>query len=193
MANDAIISLKLSMIKKQEETIKKEKGRLLNFIRTKVNNLEDAEDILQDVLLQFVNGYGAIDSIEKATSWLFSVARHKIIDSYRKQKVRSNTINMSETAVGDDDQPLMLSDILPDLGQAPEELHFREIIWEQVTQALDTLPTDQREIFIKHEFEERSFKELSEEYKLPVNTLISRKRYAVLALRKKLETLYNEI
>lgn len=181
------------MIKKQEETIKKEKGRLLNFIRTKVNNLEDAEDILQDVLLQFVNGYGAIDSIEKATSWLFSVARHKIIDSYRKQKVRSNTINMSETAAGDDDQPLMLSDILPDLGQAPEELHFREIIWEQVTQALDTLPTDQREIFIKHEFEERSFKELSEEYKLPVNTLISRKRYAVLALRKKLETLYNEI
>ncbi|WP_238354320.1 RNA polymerase sigma factor [Fulvivirga marina] len=193
MANDAIIYLKLSMLKKQEETIKKEKGRLLSFIRTKVSSLEDAEDILQDVLLQFVNGYGAIDSIEKATSWLFSVARHKIIDSYRKQKVRSNTINLSETAVGDDDQPLMLSDILPDLGQAPEELHFREIIWEQVTQALDNLPEDQREIFIKHEFEEVGFKELSEKYNVPVNTLISRKRYAVLALRKKLEALYKEI
>ncbi|UII29948.1 RNA polymerase sigma factor [Fulvivirga ulvae] len=193
MANDTIISLKLSMVKKQEETIRKEKGRLLNFIRTRVNSLEDAEDILQDVLLQFVNGYGAIDSIEKATSWLFSVARHKIIDSYRRQKVRSNTINLSETTSGDDDQPLMLSDILPDLGQAPEELHFREIIWEQVTQALDDLPADQREIFIKHEFEDISFKELSEEYGLPVNTLISRKRYAVLALRKKLEALYNEI
>lgn len=180
------------MVKKQEETINKEKGRLLNFIRTKVSSLEDAEDILQDVLLQFVNGYGAIDSIEKATSWLFSVARHKIIDSYRKQKVRSNTINLSETH-SDGDQPLMLSDILPDIGQAPEELHFREIIWEQITQALDELPADQREIFIKHEFEDISFKELSEKYKLPVNTLISRKRYAVLALRKKLEVLYNEI
>lgn len=180
------------MVKKQEETIKQERGRLLNFIRTKVNRLEDAEDILQDVLLQFVNGYGAIDSIEKATSWLFSVARHKIIDSYRKQKVRSNTFNLSE-AHSDDDQPLMLSDILPDLGQTPEDLHFREIIWEQVSQALDELPNDQREIFIQHEFEEVSFKELSKKYEVPVNTLISRKRYAVLALRKKLEVLYNEI
>lgn len=180
------------MAEQQEETIKKEKGRLLNFIRSRVNSLEDAEDILQDVLLQFVNGYGAIESIEKATSWLFTVARHKIIDSYRKQQVRSNQVSMAQSH-DDGDEPLMLSDILPALGQTPEDMHLREIIWEQVTQALEELPAEQRDIFVLHEFEDISFKELSERFGVTVNTLISRKRYAVLALRKKLETLYNEL
>ncbi|ELR72359.1 Putative RNA polymerase sigma factor [Fulvivirga imtechensis AK7] len=180
------------MAERQEETIKREKGRLLNFIRTRVNNTEDAEDILQDVFFQFVDAYDTIGSIEKATAWLFRVARNKIVDSYRKQKVRSNQMSFVQAA-DDGEEPLMLSDILPDLGQTPEDMHFRDIIWEAVTAALGELPADQRDIFIQHELEDRSFKELSEQYNIPVNTLISRKRYAVLALRKKLETLYDEI
>lgn len=192
MTHEATISLTLSMAERQEETIKREKGRLLNFIRTRVNSTEDAEDILQDVFYQFVDAYDTIGSIEKATAWLFRVARNKIVDSYRKQKVRSNQMSFAQ-ATDDNEEPLMLSDILPDLGQTPEDVHFRDIVWEAVTAALSELPSDQREIFIQHELEDKSFKELSEQYGVPVNTLISRKRYAVLALRKKLETLYNEI
>lgn len=191
MAQEATISLNLSMVERQEETINKEKGRLLNFIRTRVNSLEDAEDILQDVFFQFIDAYGTIGSIEKSTSWLFRVARNKIVDSYRRKKVRSDQFPIVELT--DDDEPLMLSDILPALGQTPEDLHFREIVWEAVTNALEELPPDQREVFVQHELEDRSFKDLSTEYGVPVNTLISRKRYAVLALRKKLERLYNEI
>lgn len=180
------------MADRQEETIKKEKGRLLNFIRSRVNNLEDAEDIMQDVFFQFVDAYDSIGSIEKATSWLFSVARNKIVDSYRKKKVRSNQVPFAQ--MGEDgEEPLMLADILPDLGQTPEDIHFRELIREAVANALEELPEDQREIFIQHELEDKSFKELSAIYNVPVNTLISRKRYAVLALRKKLEMLYQEI
>jgi RNA polymerase sigma factor (sigma-70 family) len=181
------------MKKSQEETINKERGKLLGFIKSKVSNLEDAEDILQDVLEQFVDK-GEIQSIEKATSWLFKVAGNKIIDLYRYRKVRSNQVALNEEEDdGNDNAPLMLKDILPDMGQSPEALYFQEILWDEIMTAVDELPTLQREVFILHEMEGFSFKEIEEKLKLPINTLISRKRYAVLALRKKLEEIYKEI
>ena len=182
----------LLMAKMQEETINREKGRLLNFIRSKVSNVEDAEDILQDVLYQFVNGYETIESVEKATSWLFSVARNKIIDLYRKRKVRSGQVSMT-TNSEEGEGPLSLVEVLPDIGNSPESMYVRELIWEAINDALDELPREQREVFVMHEFEEKSFKEISKTTGKTVNTLISRKRYAVLAMRKLLEELYNDI
>ena len=186
------ISIAVAMVKAQEETINKEKGRLLNFIRSKVSNLEDAEDILQDVMLQFISGYNAIESIEKASSWLFSVARNKIIDLYRKRKVRSGQMSLD---VGDneDGTSLSLLSILPDVGSTPEDLYFKELIWDAINNALDELPGEQREVFVMHEFENKSFKEIAKITGLGVNTLISRKRYAILAMRRILEDLYNDI
>ncbi|MBL3657946.1 RNA polymerase sigma factor [Fulvivirga sediminis] len=181
------------MAQSQKETIEKERGRLLSFIRARVNNMEDAEDILQDVLYQFVDGYGTIRSIEKATSWLFRVARNKIIDSYRKRSVRSDNVKLDQVGYDSEEGNIMLKDILPDIGDTPEEVHFREVIWEAITAALGELPEEQRDIFILHEFEDQSFKEISSRLGIPVNTLISRKRYAILALRKKLENLYKEL
>ena len=189
MAEQNTSILTYSMKKRQEDTINQERGKLLGFIRSRVNNLEDAEDILQDVLEQFVDS-SDIKSIEKASSWLFRVAGNKIIDLYRYRKVRSNQV-----ALNDDDEnaPLTLKEILPDLGQTPEERYFQELLWEEIMRAVDQLPQLQREVFILHELEDYSFKEIELKLKISVNTLISRKRYAVLTLRKKLEEIYKEI
>jgi RNA polymerase sigma factor (sigma-70 family) len=191
MTTNQAISIELAMTRQQEDTIIREKGRLLNFIKSRVNNLEDAEDIMQDVFLQFVNGYGSIESIEKATSWLFRVARNKIVDLYRKQKVRGNQTDL--VVNGEDDEPLMLTEILPDFGQSPEDTYFRELIWEGIMTSLEEIPKEQREVFVMHELEDKSFNEIANLLGAPVNTLISRKRYAVLALRKKLIDLYSDI
>lgn len=192
MLSKTEIPIALAMAKTQEETINRERGRLLNFIRSKVSNLEDAEDILQDVLYQFVNGYDTIESIEKATSWLFSVARNKIIDLYRKRRVRSGQMSL-DVGGDDEDAPLSLLSILPDSGNTPEDLYFKELMWDAVNAALDQLPEEQRAVFIMHEFEDKSFKEISEETGVGINTLISRKRYAILAMREILADLYNDI
>ena len=176
----------------KEQTILKSRNKLFNFIKGKVSSIEDAEDILQDVFFQFVDGYGAVNSIEKATSWLFTVARNKIIDRYRKVKVRPK--NVSKVAGNSADEgPMMLLDILPDLGDSPEDVYFRSVIWEEIREAMASLPEEQRAVFIMHELEDKSFKDISEMTRIPVNTLISRKRYAVLALRKRLQELYDEI
>ncbi|MEQ8926279.1 MAG: RNA polymerase sigma factor [Fulvivirga sp.] len=184
--------LPLSMTQHQEETIKNQQGKLLGFIKSKVNNIEDAEDILQDVLEQFVDSTSAIESIEKASSWLYRVAGNKIIDLYRFKKVRSNQV-IYTIENNEEDTPLLLKDILPDLDGTPEDQYFQDILWEEITLALDRLPAEQREVFVLHEIEDLSFKEIEKKLNVPVNTLLSRKRYAVLALRKKLEDLYNDL
>lgn len=186
------ISVAITMAKVQEETINKESARLLNFIRSKVSNLEDAEDILQDVMFQFVNGYDTIESIEKATSWLFSVARNKIIDLYRKRNVRSGQVSLDKT-MDDEENSLSLVSILPDAGNTPEDAYFKELMWEAINNALDELPKEQRAVFIMHEFEDKSFKEIAKETGVAINTLISRKRYAIMAMRVILADLYKEI
>lgn len=177
----------------KEETFLREKGRLLSFIRNRVSSVEEAEDILQDVFYQFVAGFESIESLDRVTSWLFQVARNKIIDRYRKDAARPQRTDFGSRSGSDDDAPLTLQEILPDLGNTPEDALFREVLWDAIMEALDDLPADQRQIFIQNEMEERGFREISEETGVSINTLLSRKRYAIIALRKKLQRLYNEI
>jgi RNA polymerase sigma factor (sigma-70 family) len=177
----------------KEQTFLREKDKLLGFIRNRVSSVEEAEDILQDVFYQFVAGYDTIESLDRVTSWLFSVARNKIIDRYRRDAARPKRADLEMHAGTDDDAPLTLQDILPDLGNSPEDAYLRDVIWDAIMEALDDLPAEQREIFILNEIEERSFREISEETGVSINTLLSRKRYAILALRKKLQRLYKDI
>ncbi|MFN7373521.1 MAG: RNA polymerase sigma factor [Cyclobacteriaceae bacterium] len=177
----------------KQDTFRQEKDKLLGFIRNRVRTSEEAEDILQDVFVQFVAGFDTIDSVDRITSWLYSVARNKIIDRYRRDAVRPQKTDFEFTAGRDDDAPLSLQDILPDLGNSPEASLLRDAIWDQIMLALEELPAEQREIFIQHEMEERSFREIAEETGLSINTLLSRKRYAIMALRKKLQTFYDDV
>jgi RNA polymerase sigma factor (sigma-70 family) len=177
----------------KEQTFLKEKDRLLGFIRNRVSSIEEAEDILQDVFYQFVAGYETIESLDRVTSWLFSVARNKIIDRYRRDATRPKRADLTGQSGMDDGAPLTLQEILPDLGNTPEDVYLREVIWEAVMDALDDLPQEQREIFIQNEIEERGFREISEETGVSINTLLSRKRYAILSLRKKLQRLYDDM
>jgi RNA polymerase sigma factor (sigma-70 family) len=177
----------------KEQTFLKEKDRLLSFIRNRVSSSEEAEDILQDVFYQFVSGFDSIESLDRVTSWLFSVARNKIIDRYRRESARPRKADFAHQAGIDDDSPISLQEILPDLGNTPEDTYLREMIWDAIMEALDDLPTEQREIFIQNEIEERGFREIAEETGVSINTLLSRKRYAILALRKKLQVLYDEL
>ncbi|MGC1240975.1 MAG: RNA polymerase sigma factor [Chryseosolibacter sp.] len=177
----------------KEQTFLREKDRLLSFIKNRVSTVEEAEDILQDVFFQFVAGYDTIESLDRVTSWLFSVARNKIIDRYRKESSRPKRTQLTWASGSDDDAPLTLQEILPDLGNTPEDAYLREVLWEAIMDALDELPEDQRVIFILNEMEDRSFREISEETGVSINTLLSRKRYAILALRKKLQQLYDEM
>jgi RNA polymerase sigma factor (sigma-70 family) len=176
----------------KEQTFLKEKDRLLSFIRNRVSYVEEAEDILQDVFYQFVAGYDTIESLDRVTSWLFSVARNKIIDRYRRDAVRPKKADFATQAGTEEDVPLTLQEILPDLGNTPEDSFFKEAMWDTIMEALDELPAEQRDIFILNEIEERSFREISDETGITINTLLSRKRYAILALRKRLQRLYNE-
>lgn len=177
----------------KEETFLREKDRLLSFIRNRVSTLEEAEDILQDVFYQFVAGFETIDSIDRVTSWLFSVARNKIIDRYRRDSTRPKRADLGGQTGMEEDAPITLQEILPDLGNTPEDSYLREVIWDAIMDALDELPVEQRTIFILNEIEEKSFREISEETGISINTLLSRKRYAILTLRKKLQRLYNDI
>lgn len=177
----------------KEKTFQQERGRLLNFIRSRVGSLEDAEDILQDVFYQFSAGFETIDSIDSVTSWLYAVARNKIIDRYRRQASRPRTAELEQPAGNDEDTALSLADILPDLSNTPEETILRDVIWDAITEALDELPEAQREVFILNEIEEKSFREIADEKGVSINTLLSRKRYAIQALRKRLQRVYNDI
>ena len=177
----------------KQETFRKEKGKLLSFIRGKVSSVEEAEDILQDVFYQFVAGFESIESLDRVTSWLYSVARNKIIDRYRRDASRPKKAEFDGAIGRDDESPLTLQEILPDLDNTPEASLLREAIWDEITLALDELPADQREIFIQNEMEERGFREISEETGVSINTLLSRKRYAIIALRKRLQRFYDDL
>jgi RNA polymerase sigma factor (sigma-70 family) len=183
----------LAMQEIKQSTFLKEKDKLLGFIRSRVSTMEEAEDILQDVFYQFVAGFETIESLDRVTSWLYSVARNKIIDRYRRDSSRPKRADFELLAGKDDDAPLTLQEILPDLDNSPESGLLREAIWDEITEALAELPAEQREIFILNEIEERSFREIAEETGVSINTLLSRKRYAILALRKRLQSFYNDI
>ncbi len=170
-----------------ERTVRTERARLFNFIRKRVRHEDDAEDILQDVLWQFIEAYRRLETIERVTSWLFQVARNKIADSYRK-KSPEQTVGHGGEAIEVD-----LEDILPDFSESPEELVIRDAIWTELEAAVDDLPQSQHDVFIWHEFEGMSFREMSELTGETENALRLRKHYAVRSLRRRLESLYNEI
>ncbi|QEC41070.1 RNA polymerase sigma factor (sigma-70 family) [Pseudobacter ginsenosidimutans] len=161
--------------------------RLFGFIRKRVKNEADAQDIMQDVFYQFV---GNTQPIEQLSGWLFTVARNKITDSQRKHKPANFSDLYSDEEQDDIDG---FSELLMDTGDDPEKEYLRTLFWQELNTALQELPEEQREIFIKHELEGVSFKELSEATGEPVNTLISRKRYAVLHLRERLKALKEEL
>lgn len=175
-----------------EDTVRQQKSRLLRYIRKYIAVKEDAEDILQDVLYTLVSGFEEIEFIERISAWLIKVAKNKIIDSYRKKK----TVPFSDEIIVNNDDPnedLSLTDILPDLSLLPDEIYWQNLIWEEIETVLDELPEEQREVFVMNEFDGLSFKEIAEIKNESINTLLSRKRYAVLYLRKKLKNLYKEL
>ena len=174
------------------DTVKKERGRLLDFIRKRVSSEEDAEDILQDVFYELIETYRLMKPVEKVASWMFKVARNKIIDRYRKKKTVSleNQLGFSNEEEG---ERLNFEELLEDYSERADSELIRNIILEALEEALEELPEAQREVFLMHEIEDKSFQEISELTGASVNTLLSRKRYAVLYLRKKLKSVYEEI
>jgi RNA polymerase sigma factor (sigma-70 family) len=167
---------------------KDERKRLLGYIRNRVPDRVEAEDILHDVFYQLTVGFNDIRRIESLTAWLYRVTDNRITDLFRKKKPVS--ISYSENARNDEDGPLTLEEILPSLGSTPEDEDIKEMIWEAIEETLSDLPEEQRKVFVATEFDELSFKEISEKTGTGINTLISRKRYAVLALRERLNELY---
>src|SRR5215831_20698256 len=173
-----------------EETIQREQSRLRSFIRIRVCDDEDAEDILQDVFYELVEAYRMMRPIEQAGAWLFRVARNRIIDRFRKK--RPVPFSGGGTSGKDDWAEVGWEELLPSPDAGPEALYARRILLEELDVALDELPEEQREVFVAHEIEGRSFKEISAASGVNINTLLSRKRHAVLQLRKRLKAIYDE-
>lgn len=173
-------------------TIVRERTRLGNFIRRRVRNQSDAEDILQDVFHEFVQAYRLPAPIEQASAWLFRVARNRIIDGFRKKKEQP-LVELSDDDTAADEGDYRLDLALPAHDAGPEALYARSVLLEALQAALDELPANQREVFIAHELEGRSFKDMAAETGVAINTLLARKRYAVLHLRARLQTTYDEL
>jgi RNA polymerase sigma factor (sigma-70 family) len=172
------------------EIVAQQRARLRNFIRRRVPDPLDAEDILQDVFYKLVEANRLLMPIEHVTGWLFRVARNRITDLFRKKKPQS----FGEASVeGEGGELLQLEDLLPSPEAGPEAVYVRNVFLEELELALDELPDEQREAFVGHELEGRSFKEMAEETGVSVNTLLSRKRYAVLHLRKRLQSIHDEL
>jgi RNA polymerase sigma factor (sigma-70 family) len=172
-------------------TVLRERTRLGNFIRRRVRDPGDAEDILQDVFYEFVQAYRLPEPIEQVSAWLFRVARNRIIDRFRKKKEQPLAEIVSDA--DDTDAEYRLDLALPAYDAGPEAAYARSILLAALQAALDELAPEQREIFIAHELEGRSFKELAAESGVSMNTLLARKRYAVLHLRVRLQTVYDEL
>ena len=171
------------------DVVKREQSRLRNFIRRRVPDPRDAEDILQDVFYELVEANRLLMPIEHVTGWLFRVARNRITDLFRKKTPES----FSDTGVtSEDDETLYLDDLLPSPDAGPEAMYARNVLLDELESAVDELPEEQREVFVAHEVEGCSFKEMAAETGVSVNTLLSRKRYAVLHLRERLQSIYDE-
>jgi len=174
------------------EIIAGEQSRLSNFIRRRVPDPSDVEDILQEVFYELVEANRLLMPIDHVTGWLFRVARNRITDLFRKKKPVSFSDAAPINLDGDDGERLQIEDLLPTPDAGPDALYVRHVLLDELELALDELPDEQREVFVAHELEGRSFKELSEESGVNVNTLLSRKRYAVLHLRERLQSIHDE-
>jgi RNA polymerase sigma factor (sigma-70 family) len=171
------------------EVVEREQSRLGNFIRRRVTDPRDAEDILQDVFYELVEANRLLMPIDHVTGWLFRVARNRITDLFRKKKPES----FGDRAVADgDDRWLRFEELLPSPDAGPEALYERQLLLDELELAIDELPEEQRDVFVGHEVEGRSFKEMAAETGVNLNTLLSRKRYAVRHLRERLQSIYDE-
>lgn len=176
---------------RMSETIRREQSRLRNFIRKHVADREDAEDILQDVFYELIEAYRMMKPIEEATAWLFRVARNRITDLFRKRQRES--LRTEPPAFAENGEMLQLEDILPSPDAGPDAVYARSVLLEELDDALRELPDEQREVFIAHEFLGYSFKELEAKTGVSVNTLLSRKHYAVRSLRQRLQAIHDEL
>ena len=182
------------------EVVTREQSRLRSFIRRRVPDPRDAEDILQDVFYKLVEANRLLMPIDHITGWLFRVARNRIIDLWREQKRRRFKDDFEDTQTNSlrsdankAEQLLRLEDLLPSRDAGPDTVYERNVLLEELELAIDELPKEQRDVFVAHELEGRSFKEMSAETGVSVNTLLSRKRYAVLNLRERLREIYDEL
>ena len=172
------------------EIVAEQRARLRNFIRRRVPDPLDAEDVLQDVFYKLVEANRLLMPIEHVTGWLFRVARNRITDLFRKKK----PLSLGDATVEEESGELLqIEDLLPSPEAGPEAVYVRNLLLEELELALEELPDEQREAFVGHELEGRSFKEMAEETGVSVNTLLSRKRYAVLRLRERLLNIYDEL
>ena len=167
------------------QVFSEKRDQIRNFIRKRVRNITLVEDLMQDVFTQMVNTY---DDIESMDAWLYTVARNKINDYYRKKKTES-----LEDIYVEGEQVDSLANVLPDISGTPDQVYLMEVIWEEVMDVLEVLPDEQAEAFALHELENFSIKDIAEKQGVSVNTVLSRKRYAVTALKKRLEHFYNEL
>lgn len=171
------------------DVIQGEYRRLFQFIRKRVADPGDAEDILQDVFYELIEAYRLMQPIEQVGAWLYRVARNRIIDRFRKQvRAAGNEIR----AATEEEESFQLEDLLPSRDAGPEAEYARNVLFEELEAAIDDLPEEQRSVFVAHEMEGRSFKEIAEDTGVNINTLLSRKRYAVLNLRQRLKAIYEE-
>ncbi|HET9389974.1 MAG TPA: sigma-70 family RNA polymerase sigma factor [Steroidobacteraceae bacterium] len=180
-----------SVISEQDRQIsaavRREGGRLRRFIRRRVLDAAEADDIVQEVLYELVSAYRLLQPIEQVGAWLLRVARNRIIDRFRRRRSESRIGGPAEA-----EEEGMLEELLPDIDSAPEGEAMRQMLLEQIEEALDELPREQREVFIAHELEGASFRELAERWGVNINTLLARKRYAIATLRERLQAAYDE-
>jgi RNA polymerase sigma factor (sigma-70 family) len=172
------------------EAIDREQSRLRNFIRRRVADRDDAEDILQEVFFELVEAYRLVKPVEQVTAWLFRVARNRITDLFRRKQ--REALRNEPTTITENGERLQLEELLPSPEAGPDAAYARMVLLEELDAALDELPEEQREVFIAHEVMGQSFKELAAETGTSVNTLLSRKHYAVLHLRERLQAIHDE-
>jgi RNA polymerase sigma factor (sigma-70 family) len=190
---DAALKRQWAMVDQDQrisEAIERDESRLRNFIRRRVPDREDAEDVLQDVFYELVEAYRLMKPVEQVTAWLFGVARNRITDLFRKKK--REALRTEPVAMAEDREVLQLEEWLPSPDAGPEALYARGVLLEEMDAALDELPEEQREVFIAHELKGQSFKEIAARTGVSVNTLLSRKHYAVLHLRGRLQAIRDE-
>ena len=175
------------------ETVRQQRPRLLQFIRRRIPDEAEAEDLLQDVFAELVESYRLLKPVEQAAAWLFRVARNRIIDLYRRQRPVSLEAAFGAAEAEPNGEGLLLADLLPAPDDSPENRLLRETLMDALADALAELPDNQRQVFVWHELDDKSFREMEAETGVPLKTLISRKHYAVLHLRKRLRKLYDEL
>jgi RNA polymerase sigma factor (sigma-70 family) len=190
MGEAVSVLLMIEQDQRISEVIAQERPRLRNFIRRRVPDEADVEDLLQEVFFELVEAYRLLKPIDYVTGWLFRVARNRITDLFRKKKPET----FADLAVENEEGELLrIDDLLISGDDGPEALYMRTLLFDELQAALSELPAEQRAVFIAHELEGRSFKELAAESGVNLNTLLARKRYAVRHLRERLQKIYDEI